>query len=76
MGESGAKSKSPWPFDVARVVEGSETPVRGWYRQAKATKRVGTGDRESEHFTVPRKQGNPNRKETLWRKGNVVIWNR
>ena len=37
---------------------GNETRVRPWYRQAKATKRGGTGDGESERLIVPRTRGN------------------
>ena len=37
---------------------GNETRVRPWYRQAKATKRGGTGDGESERLILPTKRGN------------------
>ncbi|MDB5351303.1 MAG: hypothetical protein JWN86_2550 [Planctomycetota bacterium] len=37
---------------------GSETRVRPWYRQAKATRRGGMGGRESERFIVPMTRGN------------------
>ena len=37
---------------------GSETRVRPWYRQAKATKRGGTGGRESERLVLPATRGN------------------
>jgi len=35
LGDNDAASTSPRPFDVARVVEGSEAHGCGWYRQAK-----------------------------------------
>ena len=37
---------------------GNETRVQPWYRQAKATKRGGTGGRESERLIVPPTRGN------------------
>src|SRR5512135_2749506 len=37
---------------------GNETRVRPWYRQAKVTKRGGTGGRESERLILPMTRGN------------------
>ena len=37
---------------------GSETRVQPGYRQAKATKRGGMGDGESERLVLPSKRGN------------------
>ena len=37
---------------------GSETRVQPWYRQAKATKRGGTGGGESERLILPATRGN------------------
>ena len=76
LGDSDAKSKSPWPLDAARTIAGSEPFVRGWYRQTKENEvrreeRSGVG---AFHSTV--EAGEFFLKETLWRKGNAVGWNR
>src|SRR4051812_3875217 len=58
------KSRREVPVTNSRPVahalggDGSETRVRPGYRQAKATKRGGTGDGESERLIVPAKRGN------------------
>ena len=46
------------PVAGASGDHGSETRVRPGYRQAKATKRGGTGGGDSEHLIVPRTRGN------------------
>ena len=46
------------PAVGAPDVRGSEIRARPWYRQAKATKRGGTGDGESERLVLPAKRGN------------------
>jgi RNA-directed DNA polymerase len=52
---------------------GVKRACNGWHRQAKATKCGGMSGRESEHLVVPLKQGNSVPRETLWRKGDVVL---
>ena len=46
------------PVAGASAGRGNETRMRPGYRQAKATKRGGTGDGDSEHLIVPVKRGN------------------
>ena len=50
--------------------QGSETWVQPGYRQAKETKRGGTGDGESERFIVTDEAGEPTR-GTPWREGGA-----
>ena len=53
----------------------SDGRVAARYRRAKATKRGGTEDQESEHLVVPRKRGNaPVR--TPGREGGAGAWTR
>ncbi len=61
--------------DRALAILGSEDRVQARYRRVKGTKRGGTGEQESEHLTVPKKQGNaPER--TRWREGDAGTWTR
>src|SRR3954452_3633917 len=46
------------PAAVAPVGRGSEMRVQSWYRQAKATKRGGTGGWDSERPILPATRGN------------------
>jgi hypothetical protein len=46
------------PVAVALGSHGNEIRVQPWYRQAKATKRGGTGGRESERLILPLTRGN------------------
>ncbi len=50
--------------------------VQPRYHQTKETKCGGMGGRDSEHLIVPLKPGNPIPRETRWRQGDVVSWNR
>jgi len=58
------------PVAGASGGHGSEQRVRPGYRQAKATKRGGTGDGESERFIVTDEAGEPTR-GTPWREGGA-----
>src|SRR5262245_14720885 len=49
---------SPGSRNTALGVRGERTASARWYRRAKATKRRGTNDEESEHLIVPVKRGN------------------
>ena len=50
--------QSPDALDRASAVAGSKGPTRGWYRQAKATKRGEKDGRESERPVVSTRRGN------------------
>jgi hypothetical protein len=55
---SGRRNKGPGSRGTGVRVRESEARAQRGYRQAKATKRGGTDDRESERLTVPTKPGN------------------
>ena len=76
MGESGARSKSPRSVDEALAVVGSETRVREGYRGAKENEANRNGRWGVGTFRSTEEAGESEPKETLWRKGNVVRWNR
>ena len=74
-GGAGTGSPSPRPWTWRLAFNGAKPQVLGWYRRAKATKRGGMGDEESERPIVPAKRGN-RANETPWREGGADGWTR
>jgi len=75
-GKAAREAKAPGPSARHLPSSGAKRECVKGIEERRTTKRVETDDRASEHFVVPKKQGNPNLKETLRRKGNVVRWTR
>ena len=75
MGESGAEAKAPGPSVLHGPPTGAKRPWRvvpaSEGNEARREGRSGVGA-----FHSTREAGESDPKETLWRKGNVVIWNR
>ena len=67
--------QSPDARDRASAVAGSKGPTRGWYRQAKATKRGEKDGRESERPIGSTRRGN-RPSWTPWREGAAALWAR
>jgi hypothetical protein len=65
--ESGKQSRARGGCVLPR---GSEPKAQRRYREAKGTKRRGTGGRKSECFTLPWRRGNQTR-GTPWREGST-----
>jgi len=75
MNREGYPMKQPRPGDRALAAPRREDRARARYRCAKATKRGGTDEQESEYPVVPVKRGNaPER--TPGREGDAGSWTR